>query len=125
MEGSATLRFFESLDRRPHESLLEKVKGTVRFDLHHTGQTDHWFVEIDRGNVSVSREEREADSVVVTDPDMFEQLADGRENGLAAGLRGALTISGSLQLFLMLERLFPGPPGSRGPRRLIRSESGR
>lgn len=124
MEGSATLKFFETLDRKPREPLLEKVKGTVRFDLHHEGQTDHWYVEIDRGDVSVSREERPADSVVVTDPDLFEQLAAGTENGLAAGLRGALTIAGSLQLYLMLERLFPSPPDSRGPRRLIRSEQG-
>jgi putative sterol carrier protein len=122
LDGNATLRFFENLDRRPREPLLEKVRGSVRFDLHHDGQTEHWFVGIDRGAVSVSREEREADSVVVTDPDVFEQIADGRENGLAAGLRGALTITGSLQLYLMLERLFPSPPDSRGPHRSIRSE---
>jgi putative sterol carrier protein len=122
MGGNATLTFFESLDRKPREPLLEKVRGTVRFDLRHDGQTDHWFMEIDRGEVSVSREEREADSVVVTDPDLFEQLASGTENGLAAGLRGALTIAGSLQLYLMVERLFPSPPDSQGPRRLIRSE---
>jgi hypothetical protein len=120
--GSATLAFFERLDRRPHEPLLEKVKGTVRIDLQREGQTDHWFVEIDRGAVNVSRKEREADSVVVTDPDLFEQLAAGTENGVAAGLRGALTITGKLQLFLMIERLFPSPPDSRGPRRVIRSE---
>jgi putative sterol carrier protein len=118
--GSATLAFFEGLDRRPYEPLLEKIKGTVRFDLQHEGQTDHWFVEIDRGALTVSREERDADSVVATDPDLFEQLAAGTENGVAAGLRGALTIAGSLQLYLMLERLFPSPPDSRGPRRRIR-----
>jgi putative sterol carrier protein len=123
MAGNATLKFFETLDRKPREPLLEKVRGTVRFDLHEAGQTDHWFVEIDRGAVSVSRGERAADCVVVADPDLFERLADGRENGIAAGLRGALTIAGSLHLFLMLERLFPSPPDSRGPRRLIRSES--
>jgi putative sterol carrier protein len=122
MAGDATLAFFEGLDRRPHEPLLEKVKGTVRFDLQHEGQTDHWLVEIDRGAVNVSREERDADSVVATDPDLFEQLAAGTENGVAAGLRGALTVAGRLQLYVMLERLFPSPPDSRGPRRRIRSE---
>jgi putative sterol carrier protein len=122
MEGNATLKFFETLDRKPREPLLEKVSGTVRFDLHHDGQTAHWYVDIDRGAVAVSREEREADCVVVTDPDLFERLAAGTENGLAAGLRGALTIAGSLQLYLMLERLFPSPPDSQGSRRLIRSE---
>jgi putative sterol carrier protein len=122
MVREATLKFFESIDRRPRETLLEKVQGTVRVDLHQDGQTDHWFVQIDRGVVSVSRDEREADCVVVTDPDLFEQFADGTENALAAGLRGALTVAGKLHLFLLLERLFPSPPDSHGPRRLIRSE---
>jgi hypothetical protein len=123
MAGSATLKFFENLDRTPRQPLLEKVRGTLRVDLPQDGQTQHWFVEIDRGAVSVSRDERPADCVVVADPGLFEQLADGTENGLAAGLRGALTIAGNLHLFLMVERLFPSPPDSRGPRRLIRSES--
>lgn len=122
MAVNATLTFFEAIDRRPHEPLLDKVKGTVRFDLRRDGQTEHWLVEIDRGAVAVYREEREADSVVVVDPELFEELAAGSENAVAAGLRGALTISGSLQLFLSLERLFPSPPDSRGPRRLIPSE---
>lgn len=120
MAGRATLAFFEGLDRRPHEPLLEKTKGSVRFDLQEEGQTDHWLVEIDRGAVSVSHKEREADSVVTTDPELFEQLAAGTENGVAAGLRGALTVAGNLQLYVMLERLFPSPPDSRGPRRRIR-----
>lgn len=122
MIGSATLAFFEGLDRRPHEPLLEKVKGTVRFDLQREGETDHWFVDINRGDVTVCRLEREADSVVATDPDVFEQLANGTENGVAAGLRGAVTIVGNLQLYLMLERLLPSPPNSLGPRRRIRRE---
>ena len=122
MVGDATLAFFESIDRRPREPLLEKVQGTVRFDLHKEGQTDHWFVQIDRGAVAVSRDEREADCVVIADPDLFEQFANGTENALAAGLRGEVTIGGKLHLFLLLERLFPSPPDSHGPRRLIRSE---
>ncbi|HEX7745017.1 MAG TPA: SCP2 sterol-binding domain-containing protein [Micromonosporaceae bacterium] len=122
MAGNATLAFFEGLDRRRHEPLLEKIKGTVRFDLQHRGQTEHWLVAIDRGDLAVSREEQDADSVVATDPELFEQLANGTENGVAAGLRGALTIVGSLHLYLMLERLFPSPPDSQGPRRRIRRE---
>lgn len=123
MEGNVAESFFTGLDRKRREPCLEKVSGTIRFDLRQEDRTDHWFVDIDRGDVSVSREERPADSVVVIDPELFEQIVSGAENGLAAGLRGALTITGNLHLFLMVERLFPSPPDSRGPRRVTRSET--
>jgi putative sterol carrier protein len=119
MAGDATSRFFEQLDRRGHEPLLEKMEGVVRFDLREDALTDHWLVRIEKGDVSVLREEREADAVVGSNPELFEAIVRGEENALAAMLRGAMTVSGNLQLILRLERLLPGPPGSHGPRRAI------
>ena len=110
-----TTRFFEELDRRGFEPLLAKTSGTLRFDLHEGAQTTHWLLEIDRGNVQVRQEDREADTVVGTEHRLFGELVTGEENAIAALLRGDMTVSGDLRLVLQIERIFPGPPDSRGP----------
>jgi putative sterol carrier protein len=112
----ATARFFEELDRRGHEPRLEKVTGTLRIDLHEGTHTDYWLLEIDRGDVTVRPDQRDADAVMGASPELFERLVRGETGAVAAILRGALTVSGNLQLILRLERLFPGPPDARGPR---------
>ncbi|NES28919.1 sterol-binding protein [Micromonospora terminaliae] len=110
-----TTRFFEELDRRGFEPLLAKTSGTLRFDLHEGPQTTHWLLEIDRGNLRVRQEDQEADTVVGVEPRLFGQLVSGEENTIAALLRGDMTVAGDLRLVLQIERLFPGPPDSRGP----------
>ncbi|SCG59215.1 SCP2 sterol-binding domain-containing protein [Micromonospora inositola] len=111
----ATTRFFEDLDRRGFEPLLQKTSGTLRFDLHEGPQTTHWLLQIDRGNLRVRQEDQEADTVVGTPPRLFGELVTGSENAIAALLRGDMTVSGDLRLVLQVDRLFPGPPDSRGP----------
>ncbi|MGC5020561.1 SCP2 sterol-binding domain-containing protein [Micromonospora sp. DT47] len=118
----ATTTFFEDLNRRGYEPLLDKTSGTLRFDLHEGAQTTHWLVQIDRGRLKVNQEDREADTVIGTSPKLFEDLAAGRENGLAALLRGDMTVTGNPRLVVQVERLFPGPPDAHGPRRLFRRE---
>jgi putative sterol carrier protein len=118
----ATTRFFEDLDRRGFEPLLAKTSGTMRFDLHEGAQTTHWLLQIDRGKLRVSREDQEADTVVGTDPRLFDDLVAGGENAISALLRGDMTVSGDLRLVLQVERIFPGPPDSRGPRRVFQRE---
>jgi predicted lipid carrier protein YhbT len=111
----ATMRFFEDLDRRGFEPLLAKAAGTLRFDLHEGAHTTHWLLEIDRGRLQVWQEDRDADTVVRSGPRLFDDLVCGRENAIAALLRGDMTVAGDLRLVLQVERLFPGPPDSRGP----------
>ncbi|MFI1193529.1 SCP2 sterol-binding domain-containing protein [Micromonospora sp. NPDC020750] len=118
----ATTRFFENLDRRGYEPLLTKISGTLRFDLNEGPQTRHWLLMIDRGRLRVSQEAREADAVVGTTPELFEDLATGRENGLAALIRGDMTVTGDVRLVVQVERLFPDPPGSREPHRVFHRE---
>ncbi|MEV4756135.1 SCP2 sterol-binding domain-containing protein [Micromonospora sp. NPDC049559] len=113
----ATAKFFESLERRGHEPLLEKATGTLRVDLRTDHYTEHWTIHINRGDLSVSREQRDAEAVVGSSPELFERLVRGEENAVAAMLRGDMTVFGNLQLILRVERLFPGPPDARGPRR--------
>ncbi|MFC4019446.1 SCP2 sterol-binding domain-containing protein [Micromonospora sp. GCM10011542] len=113
----ATTRFFEDLDRRGYEPLLAKSSGTLRFDLREGAQTRHWLLRIDHGRLTVTQEDREADTVVGTSPALFEEITAGREDGLAAILRGDMTVLGDARLVVQVERIFPGHPDARGPRR--------
>ncbi|MEH1015856.1 SCP2 sterol-binding domain-containing protein [Micromonospora sp. CPCC 206060] len=115
--GEATTRFFEDLDRRGYEPRLEKAAGTVRFDFREDAHTDHWLVLIDHGTLKVTRAEHEADTVISTSPELFDDIAVGREHVIAALLRGDLTVTGNALLVLQIERIFPGSPDARGPRR--------
>ncbi|WP_341717289.1 SCP2 sterol-binding domain-containing protein [Micromonospora sp. FIMYZ51] len=115
--ADATMRFFEDLDQRGYDPLLAKSSGTLRFDLHEGPQTTHWLVRIDRGTIQVDRQDLEADTVVGVSPAIFEDLVTGRENGLAALLRGDMTVSGDARILVQLERIFPGPAHALGPRR--------
>ncbi|WBB54748.1 SCP2 sterol-binding domain-containing protein [Verrucosispora sp. WMMD573] len=115
--ADATTRFFEDLDQQGYEPLLAKTSGALRFDLHEGPQTTHWLMRIDRGDIRVSRQDMEADTVVGVSPELFEELVTGRENGLAALLRGDMTVTGDARLVVQVERIFPGSPYARGPQR--------
>jgi putative sterol carrier protein len=115
--SDATTQFFDQLARRGHEPLLEKATGTVRFDLKHGRQTDHWLVAISKGDIAVSRENVDADCTLRTDRVLFDGVARGEVNTMAALLRGAIEANGSSELMVLVQRLFPGPAASRRRRR--------
>jgi glycogen debranching enzyme len=117
-----TAEFFDALARRGYDPRLENVNGTMRFDLAHDDRIDHWFVDIDDGNVSVSREERDADCVVQTDKAVFDRLVTGETISRAAWMRDQVTIHGPLSLLRLFERLYPSPPGARDPRQVPRTK---
>jgi putative sterol carrier protein len=119
-----TAEFFNDLSRRGHEPLLEKVTGTCRFDLVHGKRTDHHFVAVTKGDVVVSEENAEADIVVRADRAVFDGIASGKTNAIAAALRGAIAFQGNPLLSLMFQRLFPGSPNSRGPGGAVRNQGG-
>lgn len=115
-EIDATERFFETLATRGREPLLKGASGTIRFDLADGGAVEHWCVAIKKGDVSVSHEKAKADAVVRVDRDLFDGIVSGRENAMAATLRGALVPEGDLGLVMSFQRLFPGPPGGGAAR---------
>jgi predicted lipid carrier protein YhbT len=106
----STAEFFLELDRRGHEPLLEKATGSVRFDLADGERIDRWLVSLDRGEVTASRKNAAADCVVRTDRSLFDAIARGEINGMAAYLRGDLTLEGDPELMVVIQRVFPGPP---------------
>jgi putative sterol carrier protein len=110
MTMSATDRFFETLAGRKHAEVLEKASGRVRFDLTHGKQTDHWMVTVKNGDVQVSRDDSDAESVVRMPKHTFDRLAVGQVNAFTALLRGEASAEGDLELPVLLQRLLPGPP---------------
>jgi hypothetical protein len=112
--GDATTEFFDGLARRGHEPLLEKVSGTLRFDLADGERTERWHITVKKGDVTVSRKNAAAECVVRTGGPVFESIARGERNAIATMLRGAVTIEGSLDLLMLFQRLLPGPPDARG-----------
>lgn len=108
----ATTKFFEGLEARGHDPRLEKVKGTLRFDLTNGKRTARWLVAIDKGDVAVSHRNAKADCIVRTNSAVFDGIASGEVNAFAAALRGALGIEGNPEVLVIFQRLFPDPPRS-------------
>ncbi len=115
--ADATAEFFGELGGRGHEPLLQKASGTLRFDLRDGKRIDRWFVAVEKGDTTVTRRNAGADCVVSTDKALFDGIASGRTNALAAMLRGAVGVEGDIQLLVLFQRLFPGPPRARKRRR--------
>ena len=96
--------------------MLEKVTGTFRFEV--TGSGPSPGRRREEGRRHRLARQRKADAVVRADRKVFDAIASGEMNALAATLRGAAVIQGDLGLLAGFQRLFPGPPGQsrrRGP----------
>ncbi|HEX5996591.1 MAG TPA: SCP2 sterol-binding domain-containing protein [Jiangellales bacterium] len=112
----ATHSFFLSLEPMGHLPQLEKARGTIRFDLRHEKTTDSWLLTFDDGRMRVSRNTRKpADTVIRTDIDSFDRVARGEMNFYSLILRGSMLLEGRRPLALMLSRILPDPPETRGP----------
>lgn len=59
------------------------------------------------------------------EPAVFDLLAAGRMHPATALMRNDLTVRGGFRLFMLLRRLFPGPPDARHPREAARERGGR
>jgi putative sterol carrier protein len=107
--ADATAAFFGELASRGREPLLSDAVGSVRFELVSDSRVEMWRVGLDNGDISVSRDERDADCVVRCDRELFDGVATGEVNAMAALLRGALIIQGNPELLVRLQRVFPSP----------------
>lgn len=110
-----TERFFAAIAAYGHAPLLRKASGVTRFEIVDGKRTSRWFVTVEGGDLSVSRRSAaEPDCVVRADKALFERIAAGKANAVAAVLRGELAIAGDWRLLVWMQRLFPG---QRRPRR--------
>ena len=116
--------FFDDLVTRGNEPLLAGATGSLRFDLTDGARADHWHVRVKKGAVSVSKKDGKADAIVVVEKAFFERLVQGRENAMAATLRGVIVVKGDLGLMILFQRIFPGPPASRSRAKKVAAEEG-
>ena len=103
---SQTSEFFAELGRRGHEPLLEKATGVIRFEIVDDGRNERWVVAIDNGDIDVSRRNVVGDCTLRLPRALFEQIAGGEVNPMAAMLRGALRAEGDWHLLVLTQRLF-------------------
>jgi putative sterol carrier protein len=103
-----TVELFDRLAQRGHDTLLEKYSGALRFDLTDGKQTHYWLLTIRKGNLAVSREHGPADCVLQADKAVFDGIALGELNPMAAYLRGLLGVQGDLELLTAFRQLLPG-----------------
>ena len=107
-----TKRFFEALAKKKSEPLLRTVSGTLRCDLEDGERTEHWYVTIKKGDVTVSHKRADADCVVSTDLATFEAILGGEMNAMAAVLRGLVSVEGRVRLLVALQALFTPSAGA-------------
>jgi putative sterol carrier protein len=107
--------FFEGLAARGSEPLLHATTGSIRFELSDRHKTERFRVELRRGQVKVSRKAGRSDAVVHADRRLFNGIAQGTVNAMAAMLRGAVTIEGEPGVVASFMRVFPGPPSTFQP----------
>ena len=107
--SDATGQFFEELGQRGYEPLIAKFSGRLRFDVTDADHVEHWMVEIDKGNLAVSRQGGEGDCTIRAEKRCSTGWRRGEENAMAAALRGALVCTGDVELLFAIQRVFPGP----------------
>ena len=106
--------FFAEISTRGSVPLLRDLKGTIRFDVSSETGTKPWVVTLHKGDVTVSNRNLKADAVVSVDRTLFNEIAEGRKNAMAAVIRGAMVITGDIGIVLAFQRFFPGKFGSKG-----------
>jgi hypothetical protein len=111
--ADATAEFFEELGRREYEPLLASASGTLRFDIGNGAKTERWHVTMRKGAIAVTRRNDGADCVVGAKKALFDRIAHGEANAMAALLRGEVTVEGDPHVLTSFQRLFPGPPRRR------------
>jgi len=110
-----TAAFFARLAERGQEPALQRTSGSVRIDLDRDGQVAHWRLDIRGGTIEVSQSGDAADCVIGAPAKLFDDLASGKANAMAAALRNELTMEGDPGFLVRFQRLFPAPTGRRMP----------
>jgi alkyl sulfatase BDS1-like metallo-beta-lactamase superfamily hydrolase len=103
----------DSLAARGHEPRLEGMTAAVRFDVLDGRRTQHWLLTVKNGDIEVSRKNAAADLVIRCERPLAERLFTGKANAMSAVLRGELTVEGSADLLVLIQRLLPRPRAAR------------
>ena len=86
--------FFDQQAKRGHVRLLDHVSGTVEFEIEGA----------DRRGLVVSHNSVPPDCVLTCDTDTFIRIVSGKQNLVAAAIRGSVRVAGDLALGLRIQR---------------------
>ena len=95
---NAVEAFFADISTRGQIAVLGATSGTIRFDVSSPSPLEYWYVTVRKGEVAVSRKNTRADVVCKLDRALFEDVAEGRKQAMAAIIRGAIVVQGDLSL---------------------------
>jgi ubiquinone biosynthesis protein UbiJ len=110
--SETTQAFFERLAKRGYEPLLHSVSGTIRCEIEGAGS---WFVGVNNGALSVSRDTAGADCVIACSREDFVRMVVGKQNPTTLFMQGKMQLTGDIVLAQMFQRLFPDEslPGTK------------
>jgi putative sterol carrier protein len=109
--ADATAEFFERIAGTDFAPVLGKTVATVRVEVEDGDRIDRWLVAIRDGEIVVRTGDGDADCVMRATKPVFDEVASGHTNAMAAALRGALLLDGDARLLVRFQRLFPAPVG--------------
>jgi hypothetical protein len=111
-KADPTVAFFDELATRSDEPLLRKATGVAQLEVVDGRTVRRWVVDIDRGRITVPGS-GDPTCVIRANKAVFDKIASGRLNAVAAVLRGDVAVDGDWRLLVRLQRLFPSPPRRR------------
>ncbi len=120
VEEDVISAFFDSICG-PHPAVPRTISGSLRFDLKEGNRSEHWRVTFTKGSVSAARSNAAADCVVQSDKATIEDIIRGRENAMAALLRGAIKVEGKVLLLALFRGLLNTPAAKHEAQRLGRN----
>jgi len=100
---TSTREFFETLESRVDASKTAGMSNSYLFDIEGAGK---WKVDVNDGKVSVSEGGEDADTVISTNEETFEQIASGEQNPTSAYMTGKLKVKGDMGAAMKLQKLF-------------------
>jgi putative sterol carrier protein len=100
---TSTREFFETLESRVDASKTAGMNNSYLFDIEGAGT---WKVDVSDGKVSVVEGGEDADAVISTNEETFEQIANGEQNPTSAYMTGKLKVKGDMGAAMKLQKLF-------------------
>jgi putative sterol carrier protein len=100
---TSTREFFETLETRVDASKTAGMNNSYLFDIEGAGK---WKVDVADGKVSVSEGGEDADAIISTNEETFEQIASGEQNPTSAYMTGRLKVKGDMGAAMKLQKLF-------------------
>jgi hypothetical protein len=98
--------FFERLTARGYEPLFRHTSGTIECRIEGLGS---WFIIINDGEVTVSRNQSHADCIIETSAETFMRIVKGEQHPVTAALQGKIKITGNTSIAQVFQRSLPDP----------------